>query len=1211
MPTLPYLSGPPDGAAWNVLLTEFDRRLSLVFDGRTPLILNGRAGFNYVGLPGLLGAGGLLGTPFIFGTAGGPYYTAAQADPVLEPFWKIYDHAALTAIAAAATEIGRDGTRQVLRVSATADTAKLEGSLQAHTRVDGADTFWLGVGPNSRPLRRHRHAVAEAIVEGITTLEWPAAYDRYECVRVHNLNDATLTVWVHGLNRWGETPVWAVSGGDAVYTFTATEAGRLAVIAGTADLEAVIDGTTHAATGWPAAPIAAGQSVTVRWVGGAANAGQPVTGRAQLRADLKLELPRFGCRSFRRTPSYLDASLRYVWKFRAAKSRPRFLVASGHADRPPERSAAANPVCRPFVLLEWLDAVGAQFDPAEPCDLAAQFPMFGSPTSPGAKWRDVLHHTGPLWSVTVGAGGEIIHTKGRFNGYATLAADLAPLGVAVSEAGDGTITLSRAAGAPGVAPHLDLLALGTNLLHYEDGGLVPMEYKMLPASLANSFTRTWDRAVFAASAGTEPVTLTYLNPDGSTNSTVHDRARMVVSGVTPSATETVSLNAVTSLTLFAGAAGAWQLTPSGWQRPWQHTVAATRPIFLPDGQPLRPDNILLYDDLNGSGWIRRGALRVQNQGWPLDQPGNPTPYALRPDRPRKVSGLAFTAGIGSYDPRFDGVSHLRGTPGGGDIVPVEGGPGLTWTDYAKLRPLYLSQTRSNYGTVERTHSLFAMPDQVWVAQGAAWPFTFGQRAAFQNLAADTSDQYFLRLPLRAHEYNLLAWRVNAWRRAAPLIGIEDPIFRSGGVDLTLQMATAVGASPAFLGGSWTPKDCCGWANWDADTWWLPIVSRQAWCDGLGLVPRRLADLPGYNTAAAAAAHTNKNLGAVKLRRTPGPGRMEVVSSSPPWTTYRQVVDQVTLEDLNQYEANEFNGSYTWSGGGQFGASNPFRLAADLRWWKAGDIRAFAESKGMAFRFSARGVPCRLATEAPVTPTRLLAWPAVRDVTIVWPNPGGTTTWTTNDGPPAVNLAPPEESWTTIFEWPNHYVRFVPVTTVEEAEWLVDEDYWWSDPLHDVALTHNKGFASPDFLGGAAAIFNRQESVPTGRMHTGSFTAGLSAKLALWSDHRPPVIRDADMSRVRPLAVLQLAHDPTGKLVTDGALQIPDGRITFTPDWWSSSATLQLDAHHWPRTWTPANPDQATSFTALPPDGTLRIFSAGLTDRTWQLLLPARAYLDLA
>ena len=1230
MPTLAYLNRAPQGADWNALLTEFDRRLTLVLDGRTPLLLGGRnGGFSSGGIAGLLGQGGLLGTPFIFGTTAGPYYTVAQADLGLEPFWKLYDHAALTAIAAAATEIGRNPAINVLRVSATADTAKLEGSLQAHTRVDGADTFWLGVGPSvsRRPLRRHRHAVAEAIVEGITTLEWPAEYDRYECVRVHNLNDATLTVWVHGAARWGATPVWAASGGDAVYTFTAGEAGRLAVTAGTTNLEAVIAGTTHAATAWAAAPIAAGNSVTVRWVGGAANAGQPVTGRVQFRGDVKLELPRFGCRSFRRTPDYLATSLNYVWKFRAARSRPRFLIASGSPDRPPERSTAANPVCRPHVLLDWLAAVGAEFDRAEPCDQAAQFPMFGSPTAAGAKWRDVLHHTGPLWSVAVGASGEIIHTQGRFNGYATLATDLAPLGVDVSEAGDGTITLTRAAGAPGVGGSLDLLALGTNLLHYEDGSLVPMEYKMLPATLANSFTRSWGRPVFAAAPGTEAITVTYLNLDGSPNSTVYNRDRMVLSGVTPGNTETVALSALTSLTLFAGASGAWQLTPSGWQRPWTHTVAAERPLFLPDGNPVLPYNILLYDDLTGAGWTRRGSLRIENQGWPLDQPANPTAYGLRPDRPRKASGFTFTANVGNHDPRFTGQSLLLGTAGGGDIVPADGGPGVTWGDYAKLRPLYLSQTRPNANTVVRNYSVFTMPDQVWFAQGTGWSFTGGQRLAFQNLQADTSDQYFLRLPIRAHDYNLLAWKVNAWQRADPLIGIQDPLFASGGFIATLtQMLWGESGSADLDRNAWLifretevaagPPDCCAARNWDSylSGFDLSPADRQAWCDGLGLVPRRLADLPGYLAASAAAADINRNLGSVKVRTTPGPGRMEVVSSSPPWTTYRQVVDEVTHEDLNHYEASEWNGSGSWpynwdptftpAGFGQFGAGNPFTLPAGLRWFKAGDIRAFAETKGMAYRYVAQGVPARLQTEAPVTPTRLLSWPATVAGTVVWPDPGGTSTWTTTSGPPAVNLAPPTEWLTTIFEWPNHYVRFVPVTAPEEAEWLLAD--WFSahrpDPLHSAA---GDGFADVSVLPGAASVYRRTESVPTGQM-------AWSPKVSLWSDHRPAVIRDADMARVRALAVLQLAHDPTGKLVSGGGLlKIPDGRITFTPDWWTSSATLQKNASHWPRTWTAANPDQTVSFTATPADGTLRLATPGADDRTWNVLAVARLYLDLA
>jgi hypothetical protein len=1222
MATLSYLTAAPNGANWNTLLTEFDRRLTVVLDGRTPLLLGGRYGWSSAGMAGWLGAGGLLGQPFIFGATTGPYYLTAQGDGGLEPFWKIYDHAALTAIAAAATELSRDAVRQVLRVATTGDTEKLEGSLQAHTRVDGAETFWLGVGATNsrRPLRRHRHAVAEVIVEGVTTLEWPAEYDRYENVRVHNLNDDDLTVWVHGAPRWSTTPVWVVSGSDVTHSFTAGEDGRLAETDGTADLEAVIAGTTYAATAWAGVAITAGQAVVVRWVGGSAHAGEPVSERAQFRADLKLELPRFGCRAFRRTPNYLDASLNYFWKFRAAKSRPRFLIASGAAGYLPERSAAANPVCRPHIVLDWLTAVGAELDPTESCDQAALFPMFTDPATSGAKWRDCLHHTGPLWSVAVGAGGEIIHTKGRFNGYATLATDLAPLGVNVSEAGDGTVTLSRASGAPGVGSDLDLVSPGTNLLHYEASGLlVPREYQKLPFSLATVFTWEWSREVFSATPGTAAVTLTYLNLDGSTNSTTHNRERMVLGDVSFNSVETVSLNDLTADTGFGGATGSWQLTPSGWQRPWTHTVAPDRPWFLPNGNPVTGNDIRTYDDVTGSGWTRRGYLRVRNQGWPLDQAaGNATAYGLRPDRPRTASGFSVLAGRIRHDPRFDGESMLVGVAGGGDLVPTVGLPPVIFTDYAKLRPLYLSQTRTNGSAAVRTHTLFTMPDQVWASLGLGWTFNSTNRNNFQNLVADTSDLYFLRLPIRAADFNLLAWHVNAWRRSLPLIAIVDVMFASGGVVGTLPgiLAGAVGGvgpggdlttlSVFNVSLAYAPKDCCAMCDWGFSTYPYTVADRQAWCDGLGLVPLRLADMPGYVTAAAAAADMTLNQGEVKTRKVPGAGRMEVVSTDPPWTTYRQVVDEVTVTDENAYRVWEFSGGDGYPQG-QFGFANKFTLPSGLRWWRASDIQAFAASKGMAYHYTASGVPVRLRTEAPVTPTRLLHFPATISGVRAWPNPGGVTEFTTRGGPPAVNLATyPEEEWQVLISWPDNFVRWERVTAAADADYLLPEAIVPGATREEDPL-HAGGFTGDALLSSNAHVYRRTESIPTGVKADRE-----GVEVSLWGDARPDVVRDTDLGRVQSLALLRLAHDPTGKLLAGGGLlKIPDGRVTYTADWWSDSAKFQKQASYWPRTWTPAGEDQVLNFTAVPCDGTLRVASPGAGNHTWNTIVVGQVYLDLS
>lgn len=92
----------------------------------------------------------------------------------------------------------------------------------------------------------------------------------------------------------------------------------------------------------------------------------------------------YGVKAFRRTAAAIDTALTYFWRWRNQNDRPVFLEAAGVTTAGvsiPEQSARANPLARPFGLLDWFAHFGMELDPRELPDQSSLFPAFHTPAT--------------------------------------------------------------------------------------------------------------------------------------------------------------------------------------------------------------------------------------------------------------------------------------------------------------------------------------------------------------------------------------------------------------------------------------------------------------------------------------------------------------------------------------------------------------------------------------------------------------------------------------------------------------------------------------------------------------------------------------------------------------------------------------------------------------------------------------------------------------
>lgn len=1266
MPTLPYLARNPDGADFNRLITEFDRRLAVALNGNSPLVpcvrglgISGSAALATGWADMFSRAHSLLGYRFSFtGEGATPYHDLAA---VQLGAWADYDHAALTAIADAATITAQDDDLGLVTFAENTDTRQLEGSLQAHTREIESGDFtgeFYFVKVWTRPLRRHTYAVAELVCEGRTELTVPREWDRFACYRVHNLSPDPLTVTVEMF-----------------------------------DPEA---------------------------------------------ADVTFEVKPYGVAAFRRPwEGAFDRSLTYFWKWRGTAERPVFLEAAGSTTAwrsLPEQSARANPLARPFGLLDWLQWAEAELDPRELPDQSGLFPMFKLPAT-AEVFGDLIHYAGDFWAIgyptDLAEPPEI--RKGRFGGYATLAADLAPLGITATET-DGVWTLSRAVSdAPGDAARgLDVFAPGSNLLH--GGGF--HSFRSLPYTLESWVPLRWSATPCTVTAATTTLTVKTLTDapetydagqtadveraevrftriavaarsrSGSTATLVlaedHDltvnqwvRVRDV-NGVgydgivkvlslpaTNSFTYTSSSSTPESLTSSYGLVetepvrqelsadpgaptvtgvtwdGTWRLTPCGWRLMWSQVTDIDRPGMIHPSA-----HYGLYDDFTDGVLTHRGTVSVLEQGWPLDESATPeiagsgNPHALVPSDPRRYRTQSYNATLGNHDPGFSGYA---GVYGGGDLTPEP----RTADTYPELRSLRTVTFRSNPANTP-THQVANIMDSAHVPifqEAVACSNVtsiYGQRSALRTETAGgstaSSFQWFRVGPWR---YNLLAWHVNAWTRSAPLCTVMDVLLGSydAGIigEVWFTLARVAGADYGANGVKGVVLRDAVTSGYNSPPWCLAhLLSAEvvAALESVGLTVETVADAAGKAAAEAAAA-------AADIEFVWTTTRVPTATTDPePWDpTYPAPEGGPISWPLNRYYGLV---KHTYAAGGvldfAYGAEFPFPLGYDfpgepapsvihedtqateiaaeigdfVNWLDARTVREWAEDLGLPFVFEASGLPSMVLTATGETPALVFGdsvYPvavepySVEDLSTYnpygWPDFGGTYPLT----------AP---SFTAGSLTPGAFGRWAPATTSGETTWLRSEhgadwteaDFNWTTGKGGpgVGLWMGSGTSSlfllnlPDNPPGildadglawltSAAEFPLMSPPP-------DLGPDSNGKTALLTDGRPDSIRAVDRGLYQSYAVATATHDPTGKLVRDSVLRawkVFD--LSFDPDWLTASvANLALGPHAIPRTLTAGDLSEvsatvtANGLTLLaPPEG---------ETGAWEVGYVARAYLDL-
>jgi hypothetical protein len=200
--TIPYIAPKASlrATAWNELFTELDRKLALLLDGKSPLILANFPSGNSISVDSFSGRTiyPLLGALFYFLGASPNYATGTP-----------YNHDAFRAVAGAATEISRDDATETVKIRqpssadytacgvATNELSVLAHSLEAHTRVG----YYLWEEFARVPEKTYRYAVAELVFDDFTpysSFTFPKHYNKYNFFRIHNLQPRELTIFFEG-----------------------------------------------------------------------------------------------------------------------------------------------------------------------------------------------------------------------------------------------------------------------------------------------------------------------------------------------------------------------------------------------------------------------------------------------------------------------------------------------------------------------------------------------------------------------------------------------------------------------------------------------------------------------------------------------------------------------------------------------------------------------------------------------------------------------------------------------------------------------------------------------------------------------------------------------------------------------------------------------------------------------------------------------------
>jgi hypothetical protein len=198
MANVPYIAAGQDYSheKWNTLWTEFDRKLGLLLDGKSPYFVDSGTTLE-----------GLVGNVFYFrgAHAAGPNLQTGVY-PAYHSFTP-YDHSVYTAAAAALVETLRDEALQIMETGRAENV--LSRSLEAHKRIvesgpDGPRRYWLWPTDSTVPEKRYRYGVAELVCDGLgDVFEIPAAWDKYNFFRIHNVSETDLTVRFRGTDEAG------------------------------------------------------------------------------------------------------------------------------------------------------------------------------------------------------------------------------------------------------------------------------------------------------------------------------------------------------------------------------------------------------------------------------------------------------------------------------------------------------------------------------------------------------------------------------------------------------------------------------------------------------------------------------------------------------------------------------------------------------------------------------------------------------------------------------------------------------------------------------------------------------------------------------------------------------------------------------------------------------------------------------------------------
>jgi hypothetical protein len=437
MPQVPYLTNREDAtvARMNRLYEELDIRLRNILAGKSPLIAFNAA---HLGFPA-----DLLGKCFFFVDPGHPTKyahrcqgakaisgsaTGAESTMRLYP----YDHQLFKNAAQALANPIYDEANSIVEVdnfaaglygsglSIETNVSLLDHSLEAHKyqRPSDGKTFYIKERSVGHPERHYDYAVAELILEGVTSVSIPAHYDKYCFFRIHNLNYADATV--------------SFAGGPTVQVSA---------------LECV-----------PVRRTRSGAAFSNYQVGGIYTGG------------------------WRYFWKFTSRDPRHYWFFQTTRVPVGFDAEVNTLDpspygRPvsctPANSMVANNLSNPAILYDWIKAFAYRndgsgysvtrarnyawfvIDDHEICDIKEDYcpALLADPSNGGSSLGDLVFHKGKVLLVKFHKTTKIPGynypdsewQEIEFNGFSTLAADWAPYGIDVVEVANGQIEIRKSA----------------------------------------------------------------------------------------------------------------------------------------------------------------------------------------------------------------------------------------------------------------------------------------------------------------------------------------------------------------------------------------------------------------------------------------------------------------------------------------------------------------------------------------------------------------------------------------------------------------------------------------------------------------------------------------------------------------------------------------------------------------------------------------------